>query len=278
MKYSFNTWVYGSFPVWLPSYPLEEVIKRLAKIGYDGIEIGCAAPHAWPDFLNQERRIFLKEILNKNDIKASSLLPAPGGGPGNNPASIYEEERLFTVNHYKDVIDLAYDLGAKTVMYICGWQIFGSSREQGYSLSLKSLKEIAKHAQQKDINIAIEPTSADSNIIDTADQAIQLMKDSECNNVKLMFDTFHVQYRNEVSGDYVHQMKNDLIHVHFADTDRQAPGKGRVDYFSVMQALKDIGYEGYVTMEVGFTSRSSEPDLIARDSLNYLKNIEKNLS
>ena len=45
-----------------------------------------------------------------------------------------------------------------------------------------------------------------------------------------------------------------------------------------MQALKDIGYEGYVTMEVGFTSRSSEPDLIARDSLNYLKNIEKNLS
>lgn len=30
MKYSFNTWVYGSFPVWLPSYPLDEVIRRLA--------------------------------------------------------------------------------------------------------------------------------------------------------------------------------------------------------------------------------------------------------
>ena len=86
MKYSFNTWVYGSFPVWLPSYPLEEVIKRLAIIGYDGVEIGCAAPHAWPDFLNKERRSFLKKTLDENNIKASSLLPAPGGGPGNTTA------------------------------------------------------------------------------------------------------------------------------------------------------------------------------------------------
>ena len=43
MKYAFNTWCYGSFPTWLPSYPLDEVVRRLAAIGYDGIEIGCAA-------------------------------------------------------------------------------------------------------------------------------------------------------------------------------------------------------------------------------------------
>ncbi|NEU33322.1 sugar phosphate isomerase/epimerase, partial [bacterium LRH843] len=48
MKISFNTWVYGSFPSWLPTYPLEEVISRLSAMGYDGIEIGCASPHAYP--------------------------------------------------------------------------------------------------------------------------------------------------------------------------------------------------------------------------------------
>ncbi|URJ46957.1 hypothetical protein MF628_001541 [Paenibacillus polymyxa] len=41
---SFNTWAYSSFPSWVPSYPLEEVIKRLSGFGYDAIEIGCAAP------------------------------------------------------------------------------------------------------------------------------------------------------------------------------------------------------------------------------------------
>ena len=52
MKYAFNTWAYSSFPVWLPAYPLDEAIRRLAAIGYDGVEIGCAAPHAWPTYLS----------------------------------------------------------------------------------------------------------------------------------------------------------------------------------------------------------------------------------
>ena len=43
MKLSFNTWVYSSFPVWVPAYTIEETIKRIAGIGYDGIEIGATA-------------------------------------------------------------------------------------------------------------------------------------------------------------------------------------------------------------------------------------------
>ena len=31
MKYAFNTWAYSSFPVWVPSYPLDETIRRLAR-------------------------------------------------------------------------------------------------------------------------------------------------------------------------------------------------------------------------------------------------------
>ena len=42
-KYAFNTWAYSSFPVWVPSYTLEDTIKRIARAGYEGIEIGCAA-------------------------------------------------------------------------------------------------------------------------------------------------------------------------------------------------------------------------------------------
>ena len=41
MKYAFNTWAYGSFPAWLPSYPLDEAVRPIATIGDDGVEIGC---------------------------------------------------------------------------------------------------------------------------------------------------------------------------------------------------------------------------------------------
>ena len=42
------------FPTWLPSYTLDETIRRLAQIGYQRFEIGCAAPHAWPAYMTTE--------------------------------------------------------------------------------------------------------------------------------------------------------------------------------------------------------------------------------
>jgi protein FrlC len=277
VKYAFNTWCYGSFPCWLPSYPLDEVVKRLARIGYDGIEIGCAAPHAWPAYLGAQRRRDLRRLMEGEGLPAVSLLPAPGGGPGFNPASPLAEERAATVAHYGEVVDLASDLGAGIVLYIAGWQVFGTLRADALRHSLECLIPIAKRAAEKGLTVAIEPTSADSNLIDTADQALELMRATGQNNVKVMFDTYHALYRNEPSADYVRVMGEHLAHIHFADTDRRAPGDGAVDWRSVMQAVKDSGFSGHLTMEIGFNARSADPDAMAHRALTYLKRLEKEL-
>lgn len=78
MKLAFNTWVYNSFPSMLPFYPLEETINRIAAFGYDGIEIGCASPHAWPDYLSNERRKEIAQHLRRNNLNVAAMLPAPG--------------------------------------------------------------------------------------------------------------------------------------------------------------------------------------------------------
>ncbi|RYE37573.1 MAG: sugar phosphate isomerase/epimerase, partial [Hyphomicrobiales bacterium] len=125
-KYAFNTWAYSSFPCWVPSYSIEETIRRIAGFGYDGIEIGCAAPHAWPAYLSPSHRRDLKSLMDDLNLKPVSLLPAPGGGPGHNVASLLPEERKATIAHYKEVVDLAHDLGADRVLYIAGWRSFGT--------------------------------------------------------------------------------------------------------------------------------------------------------
>ena len=278
MKYAFNTWAYGSFPSWLPSYELDEVIRRLSRIGYDGIEIGCAAPHAWPAYLGADRRRELKALMEGEGLPAVSLLPAPGGGPGHNPASPLKEEREATVRHYCDVVDLAADLGAKLVLYIAGWQVFGSTREACYDRTRDCLSQIARHAATRGVTICIEPTAADSNLIDTPHQALELMRDCGEPNVKTMFDTFHALYRDDVSADHVRILGKDLAHIHFADVDRKAPGDGVVDWLSVLQAVKDIGFDGHLTMEIGFAARNADPDAMARRSLTYLKGLENQLS
>jgi len=276
-KYSFNTWCYTSFPVWVPSYSIEDAIKRIARAGYDALEIGCAAPHAWPAHLPSQRRHDIAKLIADQGLVTSSLLPAPGGGPGNNPASLLAEERAATIAHYKEVVDLAHDLGAKRVLYIAGWRAHGVDAGRARAWSLEALKQIAKHAADKGVTICIEPTSADSNLIDTAAQALALREDSGAANVKVMFDTYHALYRNEVSSDYVYEMAAHLDHVHFADIDRKPPGEGVVDWFGVLRALKDIDYKGYLTMEIGFAARRIEPDRYARAAIEYLKGVEASL-
>ena len=278
MQYSFNSFAYGSGASWLPSYPLDEVIRRLARIGYDGVEIGCAAPHAYPAFLSKERRKEIRNLLRSEGLKVSSMLPLPGGGPGCNPASPMEEERTFTVGHYKEVATLAAELEAPTLLYIAGWQVFGSSREECWKRSLDCLRAIAADAASKGLTVAVEPTSTDSNLIDLADQALELARASGLDNVKVMFDTTHTMFRGENPADYARIMGPDLAHFHAANRDRAAPGDGGgVEWLEVMQALKDVGYKGYITMEIGFNSRHIDPDALARRSLSYLRSVEAQL-
>jgi protein FrlC len=199
------------------------------------------------------------------------MLPAPGGGPGFNVASPSAEERRNTIEQYKKVIDLCSEWGGKTVIYVAGWQIFGTSRAQAWEWSRQALTEVGRYAADQGVTMVIEPTPVDSNLVESCDDAIEMMHDVGAPNVKLMFDTIHAMYRNEVPTDYVYQMGSDLKHVHLSDVDRLPPGAGRGDFVALVAALQEIGYDGYLAMEIGFNRRDVEPDKVARQAYEYMK-------
>lgn len=271
MKLSYNTWAYSSFFVWVPAYTLDDTIARIAKIGYDGIEIGAAAPHAYPPHLSADRRAQIKDLLQQHDIKLSSMLPAPSGGPGNNPASPYIEERRATVEHYKELAEMVALWGGKTLIYLPGWTIFGTSRRQAWAWSREVLTEVADAIAHTGVTLVIEPTTHDTNLCVSADDAIELMQDVNRPNVKLMFDTFHVLWNHEVMTDYAYKMGADLKHIHMSDNDRLPPGRGVGDFPALIDALLDVKFDGYLTMETGFHRRGIEPDEDARACLEYLR-------
>jgi fructoselysine 3-epimerase len=271
MKLSFNTWIYSSFPVWVPAYPLDDTIRRIAAVGYDGIEIGAAAPHAYPDYVDAERRREIRGVLEDSGIVVSGMLPAPGGGPGFNVASPLEAERRNAIEQYKKVAQLCHDLGGSNLLYVAGWQIFGTSREQAWEWSRDALAEVGGAAADLGLTVAVEPTPTDSNLIESADDALELMRAVALPNVKVMFDTIHVYYRNEAASDYAYRMAKDLAYVHLSDIDRLAPGKGRGDFTGLIQALREVGYDGWLSMEIGFNRRDVEPDRVARDAFDFIK-------
>ena len=64
------------------------------------------------------------------------MLPAPGGGPRNNPSSPTKEEREFTIKHYKDIIRLANEWECPTVIWVAGWVVFGTTQNQAWDYTL----------------------------------------------------------------------------------------------------------------------------------------------
>ena len=274
MKLSFNSFAYSSYPIWIPAYPIDYVINNLAKIGYDGIELGCVSPTAFPPYVTNEDRKRINGLLKENNIKISSVLPVPGGtGCGMNVSSPIKAERLHAIQNYKDAIDLAYDLGGggKVCLYIAGWIIWGVDQDQAWEWSKECLIEIAQHAKQKEIIMAIEPTPTVTNLIETADDALKLMKEVKMDNVKVMFDTIHACYRGEVLTDQVDIMGPNLVNIHISDIDRTPPGTHN-NFKSFIEALKSINYEGCLTIEGGFIGRK-DPNGFALKSYEYMKKI-----
>jgi protein FrlC len=272
MKLAFNTWCYCSFPAWLPAYPIDYVIRSLAKIGYDGIELGCASPVAYPPYITAADREKIRGMLKEHKIEISSVLPAPGGGCGNNVASPIEAERRTAVQSYKDCIDLAADLGGKLCLYVAGWVIWGVDQDQAWEWSRQCLMEIAAHAKKRGVVMAVEPTPADSNLVETPDDALKLMRETKMDNVKVMFDTIHALYRTDIPADYGEKMGSHLAHVHVSDLDRLPPGS-RTDFSFLVDALKSIGYKGYLAMEIGLGGRGVDANDFAKKSLEYMRRL-----
>jgi len=271
IKLAMHTWPYASNPTWLPAYTLEETIKRVKKIGYDAIEIGAASPHVFPPTLSAQRRQDIGKMLKDYGLELAAMLPAHGGGPGNNVASPIPEERRWAIDHYKDMVKLTADWGGKRLICLPGWYIFGTTYRQAWEWAAQAIGEIARFAQDFGVEIVIEPTPEDSNIVNTCDNTIDMMKDVGEPNVRLMFDSHHVITEKEVMSDYVYAMGKDLVHIHASDNDRLPPGMGSGDFPALIDALAETGFDGYLSMECGFHKRGIEPDWVARVSLEYLK-------
>lgn len=220
----------------------------------------------------------MRKTLKENNLRISSVLPAPGGGPGGNIASANVLEREWTKQYWKDCIDMGLEMDdCKTLLCVCGWYIYGTRKRDAWKWAMESISEVAEYGAKSGVTLMLEPTATDSNLVESCEDAINMMEDIGMENVKLMFDTTHALYRNEVPSDYVYLMNENLKHIHMADYDRKAPGTNGCDFVEIMQALKDINYDGYITMENGFESRSSHPFVVARQSLENLKAIENSL-
>ncbi|MBX0325482.1 sugar phosphate isomerase/epimerase [Halomicroarcula sp. F13] len=250
---------------------MEDAIDHVDDAGFDSIEFGAASPHAWPQYMDEERQASIQERLDASDMTVSSICPALGGGPGPNPASPLEEEREAAREHYMGCLDVAEMFDSDIVIWVGGWRLQGQRFEDAWANQRAILEDVLDTAEDRDKTVVIEANAADVNLIETTQQQLRLLEEVDSSSAAAMMDTAHAAHRGESPAAYVEELGANLAHLHLADTDRLPPGEGDLSFRAMFDKLDDIGYDGHYTAEIfGGHLDPDEAALTTRENLSAM--------
>ena len=186
-------------------------------------------------------------------------LVSGGHGFKNGPCNPKNTETV--INGLKKGIDLAADIGTKSVITFTGMTYKDMDPDKAADLCVETWKKVMPHAEKKGITLVLEHLNSrdDSHPMkghpgyfgDDVDFCAKLVNGVGSKNFKLLFDVYHVQVMN---GDVIRRIKQykDIIgHYHTAG----CPGRGEIDetqeinYPPILKAILETGYKGYLAQE-----------------------------
>jgi len=272
MKFAFSTNAFTN-------YPLTQSIEEISKIGYDGVEIMCDVPHAYPPNLNEDKIKEINKSLINNKMQISNLnaFTLFGLGDTYHPSWIEntKEARGLRINHTLDCINLAEKLGAKNISVEPGGPVdLPSNREKYLELFANGIREVLPQAEKKQIKILIEPEP--ELLLESSIEFLHFMKGFDSEFLKLNFDIGHFYCVNEDPSMLVLKLEEYIEHFHMADIKNRKhyhliPGHGSIDFKKVFATMDKIGYDGYITVEL--YPYKTNPVEAASISMKYLNSI-----
>jgi sugar phosphate isomerase/epimerase len=275
MKYSMFIW---------GSRNLNERIKKLAKLGYDAVEL-----LGEPDLFKAQDRKTLKSCCI--DVSSVSLY-FPGHMPERDLASPNPTLRNKAIDYAKRCIAFASDIGAPLIIVLPTIEKMKvtTAIKKKWELAVKSIKEIGTYAMDFGVQVCVEPINRyGSCLVNTSKEAKKFIEDVQLDNIKIMLDCYHMYVEKENIAEAIRNIGKDLAHIHVADVNnegRRVPvGSGNLNFCSIIESLKEIGYRGYLTMEASTKDYLSvEKGAIneeyifkfAADSIRYLLSLNQN--
>jgi len=262
------------------NYPIEEVIKRVANMGYNGIELSAISEYgrAYPKDLNIEKRKEILKLAKSFNINICAYNPELRPTLGLCLAHPNKNIRRDTVKYIKDAIDMAADIEAEVVVVVPGRALYNVSKREAWEWSMEGFKESTEYAENRGVLLGLEHlTNLEGNIVCTLDDLISMIKDISSKNFGAVIDTGHVNITKESLTDYVKLLKDKIFHIHWDNNDglidsHAPPYEGTLDFTNFFKELKNINYQRYISVEIGF-SYSTDPDTPALKSKEMYKKL-----
>ncbi len=240
MKFGVNTFIWSaSFEK--SNLPLLPVIR---ENGFDGVELPLFRP---ADFLTTD----IRQGLEANGLECTicSVLVS-----GFSLISDDADVRRNTIAHMKDCVKTAADVGAKIIagpLYSPVGYLPGRRRTTDeWNRAVEGYQALGDTLTANGVTLAIEPLNRfETFFLNTAADSAALCDQVGHPNVGILFDTFHANIEEKDIAAGYRTVAKHLKHVHTCENDRGIPGSGHVEWPAVFQALRDIHYDGWLTIE-----------------------------
>ena len=244
----------------------EANVARIAGWGYDGVELAIRDP-ALVDAGELER------IISLNGLR----VPAIGTGQawGEERLSFTSDDpavRSAAIERILSHIPLAARFDALVILgLIRGITPKGQTHAQSMGYLVDALQQCAARAYSQGVRFALEPLNRyETDLIHTVTEGLELLEMVGADNFGLLLDTFHMNIEEPVIEESIRLCGRHIFHFHVADSNRWRPGAGHLDFRSILNALFDTGYQGYVSGEF---MPKPDADTSARENIAYLRQL-----
>ncbi|MBC7417470.1 MAG: sugar phosphate isomerase/epimerase [Pedobacter sp.] len=243
MKFGVSTFVWVS-PFNTNSFDL---VYKVKEMGYDILEVAVEDK----DIIDWKR---LKEIVNEVGLEVTI---SGAFGADRDISSTDPSIRAQGLNYITDCVKIAaymdspiftgpvYSAVGKT-RYVIAEQ-----KAQERNWCVENLLKAEKIAAEHNIVIGVEPLNRfETDMVNTADQALSIVNEVSSPYIKVSMDTFHGNIEEKSIANSIRKIGKDLLcHVQANESDRGTPGTGNLDWQGIKAALIDIEYNGAIVIE-----------------------------
>ena len=232
----------GPFVFW---DDLPAACRQAAELGYDAVEVFAPGP----DAVSRET---LAGLLKTHGLNLAAV--GTGAGWVKHKLTLTSPDagiRQRAVDFVKSMIDFGGPHGAPAIIgSMQGRWGEGVTRDQALDWLRQALTTLGEHARQYGIPLIYEPLNRyETNLITTEATGVELLKSLTSDNVRLLADLFHMNIEEVDIATGLKDGGRWIGHVHFVDSNRRPAGNGHMNYGPIVAALKEIGYQGYLSAE-----------------------------
>ena len=222
------------------------IIPKAKELGFEVIDLAIGHPFEFP----------VRAVLEEKDRAGIQCVTTTTLGADTDLISPDPAIRQRGIEHMKKMVDINRILGSKILAGViyAGWGcLSGKPRtEQEWEWSVNAMREITQYAADNwDGILAVECVNRfETHFLNIAADGVQYCKDVGMPNIKVHLDCFHmIREEKSFAGAVKTCGKEYLGYVHVNENDRGIPGTGLVPFEEFFRALKEIGYDGPLTIE-----------------------------